>query len=401
MSTSHWIALTIGLTACLVFGLQMGCDGFTLRHGIVLTLAALACLTVIVLPGHIRRRAAEEGLVKQDDAAELENETRRTVMQFLGGLAVVATLYFAWDDLRLSWEREQREADSSRRRELAEVEARLWRNELGAVFEMQEWARRSEADYHRIVVQLAAFVVLRSQATKGATDENRALHDDVRVALDFVTGAPPQANWKRPQLDLQGAYLRFAVLAGKDLRSIGFRKANLSNSDLTRVQAAEVDFSECDLSHASCNGASFARAILFLAVARGAYFHLAGTPADLQGADLRYADLRKAHFNPGPADKQGVTRTRMTGAHLNNALLAGASLASSDLTGADLSFADMEDVDLRKACLDRALFHGVTTLTSSQLRAACGSELRLPSGIAAPDPCGPREPDPATLPSRE
>lgn len=116
------------------------------------------------------------------------------------------------------------------------------------------------------------------------------------------------------RLDLSGADLQAADLAGANLAG-----AVLSSADLYRARLAGADLSGADLSAASLAGADL-------------------TGADLTGAYLRRADL--------------------TGATLVDARLRRASCLNTDFTGADLTGADFSRAYLVKAVATGATFEG-------------------------------------------
>jgi uncharacterized protein YjbI with pentapeptide repeats len=126
-------------------------------------------------------------------------------------------------------------------------------------------------------------------------------------------------------VNLNGAYLRDAILSNASLRNtylgiVDLRYANLLNASLKNA----------DLSEANMQGANM----------QGAY---------LRGADLRVANMRG---------------TNMQGACLSGAILINSDLQDSDLTGTDLTGADLTGADLKFTNLQDA------DLTSADLTGA-------------------------------
>ncbi len=203
-------------------------------------------------------------------------------------------------------------------------------------------------------------------AHRGPADDARAAAQERLQALRAGETAGP--------LDLHGAFLVDADLAGLDLVGCNLTGANLSRADLTGT---------------SLLGACLDGAVLF-----GANL----TDAELAGADLRGANLEESRGERvgfGGARLRGarlhqatLTHSSFTGADLDGADLRGARLAHSrfhdaQLTHVDLSAADLREVDLGHANvagshLDEADLRGarLTGLTGYDHATWIGSDLR-------------------------
>ncbi len=136
-------------------------------------------------------------------------------------------------------------------------------------------------------------------------------------------------------LDLDGAAVDRANLAGADLSA-----AVLNEADLRRM-----NLQGANLAHADMHGAKLRQADL-----RG---------ADLRGADLTEANLTEANLSEGMVAEElprghpgGFTKRFVSRAtNLSGAILRDADLSHADLSGADLSGADLRDAFLEGASL--------------------------------------------------
>ncbi|TDC64757.1 pentapeptide repeat-containing protein [Actinomadura sp. GC306] len=167
---------------------------------------------------------------------------------------------------------------------------------IGGIYALERIARDSPRDHPTVVAVLAAFVREHSHdpdahGSAGPRGRNR-IRPDLQAALTVVGRRSAEHDTDR--LDLGGADLTHADLAG--VRMAG---ANLNWTDLSGANLADADLSEADLIHAKLPG------------------------ADLSGANLTEANLRSA-------DLSGA---RCVGADLTGTFLDAAELGGADLTG--------------------------------------------------------------------
>jgi uncharacterized protein YjbI with pentapeptide repeats len=125
-------------------------------------------------------------------------------------------------------------------------------------------------------------------------------------------------------LDLAGANLENATLAGIDMENVNLRGASLSGVQADSVRMVKVDLSHCDLSS-----------------------------AELKDCGMRYIDLHEAS--------------------LKDATLTATDLAYADLSGVDLMGAQLSDIILRGACLIGVFARGARLLRVDLSHAAIGA----------------------------
>jgi uncharacterized protein YjbI with pentapeptide repeats len=156
--------------------------------------------------------------------------------------------------------------------------------------------------------------------------------------------------------DLNGVYLRDAILVNADLASASLANANLTDAELYSAQLGEANLSNADLAEADLGDAWLGGADL--------------SDADLYDADLESSDLSGAN----------LTNANLTDAFLPDAYLAEANLNGADLHNADLEDASLEDASLDDADLSSANLQGAY-VTKDQLEAALSLEdATLPDG---------------------
>ena len=227
--------------------------------------------------------------------------SRKTVLWFLGGAALLTGLYLTLDKLKDTLEAQQADrltqaVDQLRDRNL---EVRL-----GGIYALERLARTSESEYWPIMEILTTFVRERTSVTKNQPLKEPPLRlaPDIQATLDVIA--------RRRHTYRDGESQRL------DLRGTDLRRANLAGAKLAGAILSEVRFEE----------------------------------ANLAGIGLEEAILRAAHFensNLADAKMQGafLLNTSLNGARLRNANLQGAFLSGTRFDGAELLGADLRDAN--------------------------------------------------------
>ncbi|WP_172296552.1 pentapeptide repeat-containing protein [Pseudoruegeria sp. HB172150] len=171
------------------------------------------------------------------------------------------------------------------------------------------------------------------------------------------------------RVDLSGARMNHAFLAGIYMRSADFRRSVLNNADMEDVDASNSSFDGADLS-----GAHLEQAFLRHSTFKGARLIKAG----LEEARLSCAKFEDAVMHEARFDGAFMDSTDFTGANLANASFRGAYGKRADFRGAKMEGADLEGAVLWHADLSTA-----TGLTQEQLDTAVGDEnTKLPPGLS-------------------
>ena len=189
----------------------------------------------------------------------------------------------------------------------------------------------------------------------------------------------PEYIYGRSSLDLSGAMLSAAKLAGADLSHDDLSGADLTGSDLHLADLSGANLQgahlwRSNLSHANFNEANMAGCTL----GRTNLSNSALQSADLKGADLSFANLAYANLEKADLSGTDLTQTdlswaNLSGADLRNARLIGANLDMADLTGADLRGASIIKTSLNSTSLSQAVC-GVTIFANCDLTRAIGLE---------------------------
>jgi Pentapeptide repeats (8 copies) len=262
-------------------------------------LALLALLAIWWIPKWQARQWAAKA-IEGKDLAELENGARTTIVQILGGAALILTVFFTWVQIRdtrnttnrtLRLNASQQETDRFTRA-VQELGSSNFALRLGGIYSLEQLATATAndatalADERQPVVQLMVAYLHRNHAVrKGAgsgwfgqacvTKRWRA-RPDTQAAIDAILDLAALT----PKLDLSTL-----DLTGLDLSAVRIDKRNLAGADLRGSSLIYAQAADTNLANSILYRANLHRACL-----RGANLH----GAHFDGADTSQADLRDA-----------------------------------------------------------------------------------------------------------
>lgn len=282
-----------------------------------LYLTSFAVVAILIV-WWIPKRQTSNLRLEAKDRLTLENELRKTIAQIVGGAAILAGLYFTWQQLQASRRSLEiaQEAQTTERftRAVDQIGNQQLQVRVGGIYALGEISKDPSYDRRWTVISvLAAF--LRDRASWRPGPPKIPLPEDIQAAVSVIAAR-----------DSRGATYDATIhhvidLTGTDLRRALLRAANLQAVELTRVH--------------------------------------------LEGADLRGASLA------------GVV---MTGAHLDEALLDDSDLSAADLRGTELRGTSLSGANLRRAHLEGVDLSSVKGLSSKQVSEILkNSETVIPS----------------------
>ncbi|WP_395108446.1 pentapeptide repeat-containing protein [Actinomadura sp. SCN-SB] len=270
------------------------------------------------------------------DLAQARNAVRGTLVQAIGGAAVLITAFVAWRQVQTLRRGQQIERFTRSIDQLGDdrIEVRL-----GAVHALGQLAR--DRRHARMVAEvLSAFVRMethaeRSRRKKRPPDRRapRTLRADLQACLRVLAVDRCWVGTGLERLDLTGAILRHADLHGADLSHMILHGADLTGADLREARLDECDLRRADFSHADLTGASITSALLGDATLRDAWLH----KAVLDGADADGADFTEADLSDASLDRLRLMHADLRLAHLDNASHTTLVLANANLDGAVLT----------------------------------------------------------------
>ena len=368
---------------------------------------------------------AEHQVAAEKDLRANRIQVITTIVQALGGIAVLIGIYFAWANLRTTQEA-QKDTQNTQEKTLnianeGQITERFTKAidqlgatdnqgqprlelRLGGIYALEGIARESEEEHWPIMEVLTTYIRVHAPVQKTPVD---ALGPDIQAILTVIGRRELRyeqgkneildlSNTNLAKADLSNAHLSnahlsganlnhanlpYADLGGANLRNADLGGAHLSHADLDGAHLSGADLSNVDLNYALLGGADLNNAPLPYADLSNAdlnYAHLDG--ANLRGASLSNANLLGAHLSGADLNYAHLDGAYLTGADLRNADLGGALLGGANLGGAHLSNADLSNADLSNADLTDAL-----GLTQEQLKSAIGNKgTQLPHSLVMP-----------------
>ncbi len=266
------------------------------------------------------RRAVHLNSAEPRKAFENENEARKTFAQIVGGFAIIATLYFNFDQSRRA---QQQQEIAEEQQELAE-QVNLTDRFSKAVEELAAPQIQERVGGVYALQQLT----LDAQSFKMADRPDIGLEEKKRVlaVLAAFLKAMSPVDLRRPKVetyemsqDLQATVI---VLADRRLHDPGIDPvsachASLEGADLRDQDLSGLDLSDTDFENSDMSGANFMN-------------------GSLASAILERVDLSDATFVAGNG---GKARFPLDGADLKDACLCGADLSASSISQSQLEAA--------------------------------------------------------------
>jgi hypothetical protein len=282
---------------------------------VVLVAVAAAFAAVLVVPVWLHPALsstdlsgiadAEKRVALQQAQAQLQNETRTTLLQGLAGLVLVAGAFATWRQVQISRHGQITERVTKAVDQLAGARMDV---RVGGIYALERVAKDSPEDRNAVVSILSAFVRTQSPwtAPKPFTHDHEPVPveegppwpgtraGDVQIALYVIARRPqPDTTWK-PFLSFSN--LSQARMGNRDWRGLICQYSNLTRAWMPNAVLDEAQLNGTDLRHAHLVGARLTNAQL--------------NGAHLQRADLRNADLRGADLTDACLDQADLTGTR-------------------------------------------------------------------------------------------
>jgi pentapeptide repeat protein len=307
----------------------------------VLLLFGAGLLLLIIIEVPRWQAASWEGIAERKDLPKLENDARTTLIQALGGAALLIGLFFTWRNLRMTEQNSRQTLDLSRKGQINDRFTKAIEQlgavdqggrkrlevRLGGIYALEQIAKDSPDDHHWPIMEVLTAYVRENALWEEEEQPSREQRSPSETQ-------PMQSNQVPPTLapDIQ------AILTVLGRRTRLFGKGEDQHLNLACTALRGADLRGAHLEGAWLESAHLERAMLL-------------------GAHLERASLADAHL-------EGVV---LESAHLERAWLAGAHLERAWLAGAHLEGAWLESAHLEGAWLGDAHLEGATGLTVEQL----------------------------------
>ncbi len=202
----------------------------------------------------------EKSLTKNEYLTQINNR-RKTVAQIIGGIVLLAGLYFTWKRVQVNeegqiTERFTRAIDQLCKKENLEVR-------LGGIYALERIAKDSPKDHPQIMEILVAYVrenakIDMSESQKESKDKETKV--EIKEDIQSILKVIGRRNWKNDKkdqlIDLRSTnlqqykfdgYFKKIILSNSNLKSSNFKGAKLHNANFMAANLQQADFRDAKL----------------------------------------------------------------------------------------------------------------------------------------------------------
>jgi hypothetical protein len=303
-------------------------------------------MVVIVLPPVL---APHHAFNDGGDAIRAQNDVRATLLQGLGGLAVLIGVYLTWQQLQhnIRSSREQHALDQQGQiterftRAIDQLGSSEVDVRIGGIYALERIARNSPPDRAAIATVLAAYVRNHSPWPPHGRTSLPTISRRFRERMKAEPEPLHQTPLRARAADVQAAM----TVLGRRSPATGEERLELSNVDLRVADLSRTDLSNVHLWWSNLRGAFLNDTRLV----RTDFWR-----SDLWRVELRRADLQGARFIRANLERAQLWEAKLAGAVLHHVGLREAELQHADLREVDLRWADLRGASLEDAMLDGA-----------------------------------------------
>jgi uncharacterized protein YjbI with pentapeptide repeats len=313
--------LLIALVSAICYLVYLGYSSSLLNELIIpIAIVVILLLTLIIwyLPKfYVQSLPNEAGKTfdRENAKLKLEDDTRKTFAQIVGGAVLLGGLVFTFNTFRLQQEGQFTDRFTKAVTQIGDDKLEV---RLGGLYALERIAKDSPKDHWTVMEILSAYVrekakkkdeiVKNTESNSNKIESNEIdeakeipkIATDVQAALTIIGRRKSEQDSKTDKINLSGT-----DLSGADLS-----KSNLSDANLMNVNLIWANLSK----------------------------------SNLKGIDLRYSNLANADLSTS---------------NLSKGKLTGVNLTDSNLHRVDLSSCELDSVVLHKAFLDYAILQSV------------------------------------------
>lgn len=208
--------------------------GTLVKQNAVLILVGLAIVAFVLALWKVPQwQVPADRTLTAKERADIENGARLTLAQIVGGVLLVATIYFTWRTIQVNREGQITERFT---RAIEQLGSRELSIRLGGIYALERIARDSERDHWPIMEVLTAYVRKNrrwgNHVGSGPVDKPPELPIDIQAILTVIGRRSHRRGEDHP-LDLAATDLRRADLSNAHLEGARLGMANLEGADLS------------------------------------------------------------------------------------------------------------------------------------------------------------------------
>ena len=280
----------------------------------------------------------------------IKNDIIKTTAQILGGAFFLFGLYFTWQNLVLTQEKNRADLYMSQEKQTTDLFTKAIEQlgsdklevRMGGIYALERIARDSAKDHGPIMEVLNAYV---------------RQHAPILINPDELT-MPKESGKGKRKSEIPWADIKNEIKPPADVQAcltvIGRRARTYNKGEIQRLNLNLTDLRGADLVGAHLEGAYLSCALL-----EGATLNV----AHLEGAIFAYAYMKGAHFT-----KASLERAMLDGARLEWATLTEANLEGASLWGANLNCANFNGTRIAGANLYLAHLEGPSQYEGASIK---------------------------------
>lgn len=260
-----------------------------------------------------------------------ENEFRKTLLQGLGGLVVLVSLYFTWMQMgnnQTNFKNQLNQVQEGNRLTrfthaidfLSKTEST---QRIGGIYTLEQIANESPDKYMETVVNVIAAFVRKSKAKEIGEDQYK-IEYEVNIAMTALGRV--RREEKTPKINLSNNI----NVIGVNLSNANFCNTDFTGADLRYVDFRNGKFHNAIFCKATLNNAKFNNSELFNA-------NFSGDETEIVDAEFKNASLQDANFSKAALSGVDFENARLDNADLHGARINYANLKGTVFIGANLS----------------------------------------------------------------
>jgi hypothetical protein len=265
----------------------------------------------------------EEQFNRDKERLKLEDDSRKTLAQIVGGAVILLGLVVTYNSYNLNIQKQDLDREGQMTDRFSKAVTHLGDAtlavRLGGMYELERVAKDSSKDHGSVMEILAAYIREKSPLIKNDqpttpvanTSENRErkpLPIDIQVALTIIGRRTVANDPLTLDIDLSNCYI-----SGAKLSEMDFQSTNFSGSDLSGVNFFNTNFGwRGEMQPPSGHGFSLPNTQFVNADLSDANFMLANLfIVDFSGADLTRADLESSNLAMAQFRNTNLSRAKL------------------------------------------------------------------------------------------
>jgi len=226
----------------------------------------------------IRRDKKLSEFEREKERIKLEDDTRKTLAQIVGGIFLIAGLFFTYNTYRLGLKQQEisiQKQELDRRGQITDRFNKAVTNlgnqdlavRLGGLYSLDQILKDSPEDYQTILEVLSAYIRQKGK-TEEAKDADGELNSntkliivrgkllpDVEVAVTIIGKRPYSVDRDNVRINLSESSLTLADFRGLNFAQTDFERSELYQTDFTEADFAGANFKGAKIDHAKFENA--------------------------------------------------------------------------------------------------------------------------------------------------